>query len=331
MDNELKGEGNSVNYRYRMHDPRVGRFFAVDPLFRNYSYNSPYAFSENKVIHMVELEGLEAEQTEDKKAAEPNGESDANRRLGNPFKQNNGLLNLTKKDKEFKLSLSMGGPIPFIAPVSNYGFAIYNSLINDSPNDIDNYESFDYIYNPGWKMDEPSSAFNVLELGILAKNGNTHNIGLGGYHYKFKTNNEIFHYGGGINQFGGNYLFTLQIGNSSFGFEGGGGLGVLATIPKFHGTVENYSMVTNSSNVFDEYKYAGYSISAVTGMNITVLKSDRIKTELFLRVQFHYFNLIDFEYKNDVSGNHETMYGFQNLGTGLIFGGKTSIDFNLRK
>ena len=43
-----------------MHDPRVGRFFAVDPLFRKYPYNSVYAFSENRVIHMVELEGLES-------------------------------------------------------------------------------------------------------------------------------------------------------------------------------------------------------------------------------------------------------------------------------
>lgn len=31
-DDELKGEGNSLNYTFRMHDPRVGRFFAVDPL-----------------------------------------------------------------------------------------------------------------------------------------------------------------------------------------------------------------------------------------------------------------------------------------------------------
>ena len=30
-DDEIKGEGNSVNYKYRMHDPRIGRFFAVDP------------------------------------------------------------------------------------------------------------------------------------------------------------------------------------------------------------------------------------------------------------------------------------------------------------
>jgi hypothetical protein len=37
----------------------VGRFFAVDPLFKSYPYNSTYAFSENKVIEFVELEGLE--------------------------------------------------------------------------------------------------------------------------------------------------------------------------------------------------------------------------------------------------------------------------------
>ncbi|MEY3500270.1 MAG: hypothetical protein RL308_1939 [Bacteroidota bacterium] len=58
-DDELKGEGNSLNYTYRMHDPRLGRFFAVDPLAAQYPHNSPYAFSENIVINAVELEGLE--------------------------------------------------------------------------------------------------------------------------------------------------------------------------------------------------------------------------------------------------------------------------------
>lgn len=58
-DDELKGEGNSMNFKFRMHDPRVGRFFARDPLSYNYPWNSPYAFSENKVIHGTELEGLE--------------------------------------------------------------------------------------------------------------------------------------------------------------------------------------------------------------------------------------------------------------------------------
>jgi hypothetical protein len=42
-----------------MHDPRVGRFFSVDPLAKSYPWNSVYAFSENVLINSVELEGLE--------------------------------------------------------------------------------------------------------------------------------------------------------------------------------------------------------------------------------------------------------------------------------
>ncbi len=58
-DDEVKGRGNSLNYKYRMHDPRIGRFFAVDPLTKKYPWYTPYSFSGNKVIHAVELEGLE--------------------------------------------------------------------------------------------------------------------------------------------------------------------------------------------------------------------------------------------------------------------------------
>ena len=58
-DNEIKGQGNSINFKYRMHDPRIGRFFARDPLAADYPWNSPYAFSENRVIDAIELEGLE--------------------------------------------------------------------------------------------------------------------------------------------------------------------------------------------------------------------------------------------------------------------------------
>ena len=62
VDNEIKGEGNSVNYKYRMHDPRIMRFFAVDPLAASYPYYTPYSFSANQVIHSVELEGLETQE-----------------------------------------------------------------------------------------------------------------------------------------------------------------------------------------------------------------------------------------------------------------------------
>jgi RHS repeat-associated protein len=58
-DDEVKGNGNSYAFKLRTHDSRLGRFLSVDPLFKEYPHNSPYAFSENSVIAFVELEGLE--------------------------------------------------------------------------------------------------------------------------------------------------------------------------------------------------------------------------------------------------------------------------------
>jgi len=58
-DDEIKGEGNSLNYTFRMHDPRIGRFFATDPKEDEYPWNSSYAFSENRVLDAIELEGAE--------------------------------------------------------------------------------------------------------------------------------------------------------------------------------------------------------------------------------------------------------------------------------
>ena len=46
-------------FKWRIHDPQIGRFWQVDPLSDDYRYNSTYAFSENRVIDGKELEGLE--------------------------------------------------------------------------------------------------------------------------------------------------------------------------------------------------------------------------------------------------------------------------------
>ena len=58
-DNELNGVGNSYAFMYRIHDPRLGRFLSLDPLSKNFPWNSPYSFAENKVIQFIELEGKE--------------------------------------------------------------------------------------------------------------------------------------------------------------------------------------------------------------------------------------------------------------------------------
>jgi hypothetical protein len=55
----VKGNGNSINFKFRMHDPRIGRFLSIDPLEPDYPWNSPYAFSENRVIDGIDLEGAE--------------------------------------------------------------------------------------------------------------------------------------------------------------------------------------------------------------------------------------------------------------------------------
>jgi len=51
--------GAHLNYKFRIYDSRIGRFFSIDPLAAKYPYNSTYAFSENSTIAFIELEGLE--------------------------------------------------------------------------------------------------------------------------------------------------------------------------------------------------------------------------------------------------------------------------------
>lgn len=50
---------NWDSFKWRNYDYAIGRFMSIDPLAEKYTYNSPYAFQENKMGLGVELEGLE--------------------------------------------------------------------------------------------------------------------------------------------------------------------------------------------------------------------------------------------------------------------------------
>ena len=50
---------NTHEWKYRISDPALGRFWQIDPLAEDYVYNSTYAFQENKMGMGIELEGLE--------------------------------------------------------------------------------------------------------------------------------------------------------------------------------------------------------------------------------------------------------------------------------
>ena len=68
LQNKYKFQGQEFNddlgvdfyeFKFRQHDPQIGRFTQVDPLSDKFAYNSTYAFSENQVTSSIELEGLE--------------------------------------------------------------------------------------------------------------------------------------------------------------------------------------------------------------------------------------------------------------------------------
>ncbi|MGM0581170.1 MAG: RHS repeat-associated core domain-containing protein [Bacteroidota bacterium] len=50
---------NHYDYGFRIYNPRIAKFLSVDPLAKEYPWNSPYAFAENDVIRSIDLDGLE--------------------------------------------------------------------------------------------------------------------------------------------------------------------------------------------------------------------------------------------------------------------------------
>jgi RHS repeat-associated protein len=60
-DNEIIGEGNFEDYGMRSYNPRIGRFFSVDPLTHEYPSLTPYQFASNSPIAGIDRDGEEFE------------------------------------------------------------------------------------------------------------------------------------------------------------------------------------------------------------------------------------------------------------------------------
>ncbi len=56
-DNEIKGSGNHYSTAFRQYDPRIGRWFSVDPLAEEREWVSSYNFVQNNPINRVDLNG----------------------------------------------------------------------------------------------------------------------------------------------------------------------------------------------------------------------------------------------------------------------------------
>jgi RHS repeat-associated protein len=148
-DDEIKGEGNSINYKYRVHDARLGRFLSIDPLIKDYPWNSPYAFSENRVIDGVELEGLEY--------------INYNESL---VRHTNGLITLNTKNISRSLLIKISKPIYKFDQFGNVAkpsgsYFINSKLANDPRKAYRNFyfpslKGYGYINNQSNTLKSPS-------------------------------------------------------------------------------------------------------------------------------------------------------------------------------
>ena len=57
VDNEVKGNGNSIDFGARMYDPRIGRFLSTDAYKVAFPSESPYMFAGNSPVVMIDLNG----------------------------------------------------------------------------------------------------------------------------------------------------------------------------------------------------------------------------------------------------------------------------------
>jgi RHS repeat-associated protein len=57
QDDEVKGKGNQLDFGARAYDPRLGRFFALDPKTATYSDLSPYCYAGNTPIQAIDDNG----------------------------------------------------------------------------------------------------------------------------------------------------------------------------------------------------------------------------------------------------------------------------------
>ena len=58
-DDEVKGDGNSLDFGARIYDSRLGRWLSVDPLVMKYPGESPYSFAANNPILYIDHNGKE--------------------------------------------------------------------------------------------------------------------------------------------------------------------------------------------------------------------------------------------------------------------------------
>ncbi len=139
---------NWYGFKWRNHDPHIGRFVQIDPLSEKFMYNSTYAFSENKVTNHIELEGLESLPAGVLLNKNANHHKNLNNTLAFPkeilnTKKTIGSYNVRKVLTENQVKISEAAGIP--AGSSNYTLSLSETISSVSYSTGKNDDGSKYI------------------------------------------------------------------------------------------------------------------------------------------------------------------------------------------
>ena len=139
---------NWDSFKWRNYDYALGRFMSVDPLAEDYSYQSPYNFSENRVVDGRELEGLEFKSVVKK---------ENHNTYHFPSKTPSVSSSYSSRNTQVKLS-----PSNFI---KNIGKALQVPILQDRKNVTSNIieTSYQYYDSDGNEVDTKSQASSLIE------------------------------------------------------------------------------------------------------------------------------------------------------------------------
>jgi RHS repeat-associated protein len=136
-DDEIKGTGNSLNYKHRMADVRLGRFFAVDPIASEYPELTTYQMSSLNPIWKIEIEGLEGRKFQDANGISNVSEStncnqtniSLNQEIQSSTQNQSQQVTFMSQDK----STSYTAASSEVHAIKNIEFNIYASVVTSGP------------------------------------------------------------------------------------------------------------------------------------------------------------------------------------------------------
>jgi len=105
-DNEVKGDGYSIEFEARIYDSRLGRFLTTDPRECEYAWQSTYCYFKNSPIATLDLLGGGGPFQEEPESSSPKGNKPKDDQLPNCNFKNLNFLNKVKAIALFTVSPS---------------------------------------------------------------------------------------------------------------------------------------------------------------------------------------------------------------------------------